>query len=392
MSRIYNCHTHIFNIENSPKNFLAGFVGKMASAIASPVLNTGIGSYLVVAVIKRFFRNNVMLQRYASFIKVGTMKSQLHVFRDLMSNYDPEDRFVILSLNMDHMGAGAVPHDYSQQIYEIKRIKSQYPDSCLPFYSIDPRAGSPEQLVEECKLHIGKRKQFVGIKIYPALGFYPFHPHLEAVYKWASEHEVPVMTHCTRVGSFYMGEINSQMIHPDSFVGEVENWPELYGKPVFPLNVPKKNKNKEFSQNFSHLHNYAGVLERYPDLKICFAHAGDETEIKKARNQDTEQESWFTHIKFLMKTYPNVYTDISYTLSDNSIHKDLMDLLSDDEIGHKVLFGTDYFMTLREKKESKLLAEFRQYLYKNDTTQILWEKVSNRNPKPYLTSAFYRAT
>ncbi len=386
MSRIYNCHTHVFNIENAPENFLSGYVGKFISKIAWPILNTGIGAFFMIKILKRL--KNPHMRKMASFLKVGTKKSQFHIFRDLKCNYSADDRFVILTLNMDHMGAGIAKHNYLQQIYEIKRIKAQYPDVCLPFYSVDPRAAGPQELLDQTRLHIEK-KGFVGIKIYPALGYYPFDPGLEAIYQWASKEEVPIITHCTRVGSYYLGEITTSMINPESFVGEAKNWPREFDKVTFPL-PQNPDDNTVFCDNFSHLYNYARVLEKYPKLKICFAHAGDEKEIKKA-NTTQRNESWFIHINFLMKTYPNVYTDISYTLADSSIYKDLYTLLTDKDIGDKVLFGTDYFMTLQEKSEAELKSEFRKYLLQQDSQVNLWDKITNTNPKKFLTSNCYEA-
>ena len=387
MNRIYNCHTHVFNIENAPEKFLSGFVGKVVSTIAWPILNIGISAFLMIKLLK-LFKNRPILQKYASFLKVGTMKSQLNIFKDLKSFYNPDDHIVILSLNMDYMGAGKAKHNYKQQIHEIKRIKAHYPDTCLPFYSIDPRAGSPGELLSEARQHL-KKKGFVGIKIYPALGYYPFDPGLEEVYKWASDKKVPIMTHCTKVGSYYLGDITAEMINPNSFVGQALNWPNKFDKVSFPITENLKKK-KEFCDNFSHLYNYARVLEKYPDLKICFAHAGDDVGIKEAKSGNSNN-SWFTHIKYLMQTYQNVYTDISYTLVNKKIHKDLYELLIDQDIGHKVLFGTDYFMTLRDKSEAKLKSEFMTFLIQQDTKIDLWDKLANKNPKQYLTSNFYNA-
>lgn len=384
MSELYNCHTHIFNIKNAPEKFLQGFKGKFLATIAWPILNTKIGAAILIKLLKR--SRNPHNKKLASFLKVGTMNSQNDIFKNLKSYYQPGNKFVILTLNMDHMGAGKVKHDFNEQIHELKRIKAQNPDVCLPFYSVDPRAGDGWQLKERAEEHISK-KGYVGIKIYPALGFYPYAPNMDEVYDWASKNDVPVMTHCTRVGSYYLGEITDEMKNPHyALKGELKNWPSEFNKVQFPIKKYLKS-NKNFCDFFSEIYNYAVVLENCKNLKLCFAHAGGDKEIKKSTD-----DSWFKQIKYLMKNYDNVYTDISYTLYYRSVQQPLLELIRDPDIGGKVLFGTDFFMTLREATESRLISRFRSFLEKNSKNdEDLWKKITIDNPKKYLTSKFYKA-
>ena len=387
MSNVYNCHTHIFNIKNAPKRFLEGFIPKYAAKIAWPIMNTRIGSRATVFIINKFISNPVA-KKLASFLKVGTMKSQNHIFNDLKSYYSDGDKFVIHTINMDYMGAGRAKYSFKEQIHEIKRIKAQNIESCLPFYSIDPRANSEIMLQKNAQVHIEK-KGFVGIKIYPANGFYPFDPHLATTYEWASEKKIPIMTHCTRVGSFYLGAITQNMINPDSlYSGPLANWPENFSELQFPISG-KIPENKDFCDNFSEIHNYAKILQVYNNLKICFAHAGGVDEI--ISNKKPVEHLWFHQIKHLMKTYDHVYTDISYTLYKKEVFPQLLELIKDKDIGHKVLFGTDFFMTLKEEAENKLIEKFKTYILKNYPEENLWKKISHDNPKAYLSSEYYVA-
>lgn len=388
MSETHNCHTHIFNIENAPKRFLQGFTAKIVANIAWPVLNTRFGAYVLIKLIKTFARDP-HTKKLAGFLKVGTMKSQNDIFSELKNNYSSGDKFVVLTLNMDHMGAGKAKYNFNTQVHEIKRIKAQNIETCLPFYSVDPRAGAALQIKEKTEDRI-INKGFVGIKIYPALGYYPFDRNLEEVYKWASEKSIPIMTHCNRVGSYYLGKISQDMINPDSFYnGPLDKWPENFGKLEFPITHDLDN-NSEFCDNFSEIYNYARVLHRFDKLKICFAHAGGVKEIILHRGKDPDK-AWFNQIKHLMRVFPNVYTDVSYTLYKKKVFPHLLELLQDSEIGHKVIFGTDYFMTLQEDTETKLISRFRNYLEENSSGENLWKKLAIDNPKAYLTSDYYEA-
>lgn len=390
MSELINCHTHIFNIKNAPERFLQGFTKKLVSDIAWPVLNTSLGSIFLIRMI-RLLARDPHTRKLASFLKVGTMKSQNDIFKDLKKNYPSGNKFVVLTLNMDHMGAGQAEYGYREQLHDIKRIKAQNADTCLPFYSVDPRAGTAEQILEETVDHI-TNKGFAGIKIYPALGFYPFAPNLMKVFKWAGDNNVPVMTHCTRVGSYYLGEITEEMKNPSSFQDRdnISNWPEKFGKVEFPI-TRDLNTNEKFCDNFSEIYNYAVALHKFKNLKLCFAHAGGVDEIDVKDTEEARNKAWFTQIQHLMREYDNVYTDISYTLYNKKVFPHFLKLIRDEQIGNKVLFGTDYFMTLQESMETFLVSKFRAYLEAHSAGEDLWKKITVDNPKAYLTSNFYVA-
>ena len=55
------------------------------------------------------------------------------------------------------------------------------------------------------------------------------------------------------------------------------------------------------------------------------------------------------------------------------------------DIGYRILFGTDYFMTVQEKDERSLYVDFRKEL--NDPQ--LWENLIYHNNKEFLSSVFY---
>lgn len=102
--------------------------------------------------------------------------------------------------------------------------------------------------------------------------------------------------------------------------------------------------------------------------------------------------SWFEHIKNMMKKYPNLYTDISYTLSDffdvkGKVFTTTLDFLNaavDDtdaskgKFGDRVLFGTDFFMTEQERRESELYAITKKNL------KDWWDIIGRQNTQKYL--------
>jgi predicted TIM-barrel fold metal-dependent hydrolase len=135
---------------------------------------------------------------------------------------------------------------------------------------------------------------------------------------------------------------------------------------------------------FTHPQNYIPVLEKFPSLKICIAHMGgigefqmnedlyntnwlginklqsQFKELAKIREVDTVR--WLDRLREMMQHYPSLFTDVSYTVSyfdQDLMVKRLTEFAetldeSDTKLGHRILFGTDFFMTEQEKKEADL--------------------------------------
>jgi len=73
----------------------------------------------------------------------------------------------------------------------------------LPFLFLDPRRiaatrnnTSKHKNYENYAKHLLRSQQFDGIKLYPALGYYPFDKNLIEMYLFAQENEIPIITHC----------------------------------------------------------------------------------------------------------------------------------------------------------------------------------------------------
>src|SRR6185436_827568 len=60
-----------------------------------------------------------------------------------------------------------------------------------------------------------EKKKFNGFKIYPALGYYPFDVQLLPLWKYAADHQIPILTHCIRGTIFYRGSKKTEWdYHP----------------------------------------------------------------------------------------------------------------------------------------------------------------------------------
>lgn len=435
-----NTHIHVFNAACVPNNFLRVVPKKFLRRIAPQLFNllsTSFGRLVIKSLAKMGAKKDAtqrtMKDKYIAFLNVGLQNSQLDVYemeRKTTTMVDPEARMVVLTINMDYMDDVAPPMRYNTQIEDIKNIRRYHPSSFFPFYGVDPRhlAGDRGLQILRNQMESGfvqKGKSypyFFGLKLYPALGYFPFDKRLTEIYQYAEKNLLPIMTHCTRVGSQYIGS---------NIINLIPNDISLLYPPNKGLNQQSTeidNKTKESIQNritkyyekgwiannkigdndyacdlFGHPENYIPLMLRFPKLKICLAHMGGSYEIDTSHDDDSMKKirsidptSWFEHIGALMCEYENMYTDISYTLSSfaeagDVVLKKTIELMkrkdkNGNELAYRILFGTDFFMTEQEMREEDLINITRSKLghLSSSTGDNYWELMTKINPTKYL--------
>lgn len=164
------------------------------------------------------------------------------------------------------------------------------------------------------------RGLFSGLKLYPPLGFDPWPDgdpdELEKVlfiYEYCSSKGIPITTHCDDLG-FRAVPVRKSMTYSDP-----ARW-----RPVF---------------------------ERFPELKVNFAHFGRQY---KRRYGIVVQRSWFREIIRLCLDYPNVYTDLSFTGCRPGFYLFLSRELAKmrpagrDILLGRIMFGSDFMINLLE--------------------------------------------
>lgn len=358
--QIINCHTHIFNRGVVPNNFLPTILKPIANLLEDKNTAHGIGKFLSVLGKKDYTH---LINKYHQFLKIGDLKSQLEIFKLLQSFYPENTKLCVLSMDMEFMKAGNVKTPFKTQLEELAAIKKDpaYKDLIYPFIFIHPeRVG----LLSIVRKYI-EEEHFTGLKLYPPLGYYPFDERLNQVYAYAQENQIPITSHCSRGGVFYRGSITDEMLkHP------------ITGK------LYKKNRNKFFTDIYTDPDNYEFLLAKYPNLKINLAHFGGFDEWTKYLENSIDEDnelSWFEKIKALLIKYPNLYTDISYTLSDKDLIPLLKTTLREETLRNKILFGTDYYMVERELSEKEFSINLRASLGEQEYRQI-----AEINPKRFL--------
>ncbi len=340
---IYNCHTHIFTVNHTPDDFLPL---KLTSLMKIDGVRTPLSFLLTNA---NPFSSRDLFSRYANFVKTTYKKSQKDIFEQLRSYYPLDTKFVILPMDMAFMGCGKVGEDIHRQHDDLLELKNIYPDQALPFAAIDPRREGVLEMLED----LVDNKGFRGVKLYPPLGYAPDHETLLKVYAFAESRNIPIMAHCSRGG------------------------------------VKNRQMNENTLISYTSPDSYKKILKDFPNLRVCLSHFGGEQDWSAYldnpwdEKSDDESKSWLSKILDMLRSgeYPNLYTDIAYTIfhfEDNS--KILKVLLSDERVREKVLFGSDYYMVEQEKlSERRLVMTLRAAIGE----ELFWQ-ISQTNPERYL--------
>jgi predicted TIM-barrel fold metal-dependent hydrolase len=306
------------------------------------------------------FSDNDTFDRYAKFIKISRLGSQENIYKECERFYPKDTKFVVLPMDMAFMGAGKVPREYEMQIKELYYLKEKH-SSIIPFIHIDPRRKEYLDLFNKSTEEWG----FRGIKIYPSLGYFPFDQRLKPVFEYCCKNKLPVISHC--------GPYN-----PVHFRGSKKEIEELLREAKAPVDIKGKSKIELCSQ-FAAPRNWAPVLDQFQSLKLCLAHFGSGYYWKKYLDDPGKKDNWFVQIREMIEQYDNLYTDTSFTLSDQEYFSLLKVLLADPILKKRILFGSDYYMVETESNERRFGLDLRAYIGEENFMAI-----ALTNPEKFL--------
>ena len=365
--QIHNCHAHVFTIDDIPRYFLSRFI---SPSILRWSYVRGIISWL-----------SAFDRRYDAFLFAAT-KNQKDIFTELQSYYPLNTKFCLLSIDFDFMGAGKCKHNFLSQLQSLEQLANEInkPNNQVihPFIGVDPRRRGILDLVKD---YIENRG-FTGIKLYPALGFFPDDPRLDEIYAFASRYEIPITTHCIpKNRNHFRGKITSDMYLKAKGLGVLFDQKEAINQ-------------YDFAQYLLHPHWYRCVLEKFPDLKINFGHFGGDTGWNKYLDNphfdNTEDTSnWYRLVRNLLKDFRNTYADISFTVHDDKLYPLLKNVINSNykkpgppySLTEKVLFGTDFYMLQKDYNERRFGIDVRGYL----SDELYWQ-IAERNPKRFIST------
>jgi predicted TIM-barrel fold metal-dependent hydrolase len=367
-----NAHVHLFTIQSIPERFFGlRFIMKLMwsrlGVRVTRILLSWVGNVL----------NHPQIDRLSAFAGIGAHASPREVFELLQGYYPPDASFIVLPMDFEYMAAGRPKKSYMDQLDDLIQLKRDphIGPRIYPFVAVDPRRPDLLQLVR----HLVESEHFSGIKIYPALGFFPFDTRLDPLWQWAEALQIPIMTHCSRGGAYFRGPLST---FP---------WPKEAGpkpKPGTP--------NAKWTDLLSDPSGFKHVFQKYPNLKVCFAHMGGTEECRKWLSEPWPkhlgQTNWLSIILELMKAFPQVYADISYSAYDAQIHPLIDVLVRDELIGRRILFGSDFYMVQQNMTERAFSIQIKSLLSNEafhriseiNTKQCLCREKPSRND-PFYT-------
>lgn len=242
---------------------------------------------------------------------------------------------------------GEIPAEAAEELAVFERQREntlrqcvRYPGRILPFYAVNP--WRPDWL--------GKFKAameeggFVGMKAYPSLGYEV--KEIAAALEYCDEQGIPVVTHCNP-GGFKAKDQYAAYCDPAA-------WTEV---------ITSHDLNR---------------------LRLCFGHFGGENAFRPGHTH----ADWSCRIIELMQRRgPEVYADISYHtggmhLSTQTRYFNWLESLLEPPNGpfaSRVLFGTDYFLSLQQLAEDDYWRFFKRHL-----TDRQFERISRKNPAAFL--------
>ena len=263
------------------------------------------------------------------------------------------------------------------------------PLKLLPLFHYDPRrwqiADNPKGNTKPF-INVGESGLYMGFKMYTAQGYRPWDmrlPIMKEFYKRCCVESVPVLNHCTPEGAYnFDREAYYEFRH--------ENDPEVDAQKA----ASQGDAVKYFNDHFVSPNAWEEVLKQEVDgtplntLRICLAHFGGAVDMydKKTKVRKPLSETWCGQIINLMKNdaYPNVYADISSSFANEKFRQYFKDVVYADPafettIRERILFGSDWYMTLLDKIEYlEYCRVAKQFLDEFDTS--LWLYFTQANP------------
>ncbi|GAA5521744.1 amidohydrolase [Aliifodinibius salicampi] len=276
-------------------------------------------------------------------LRIALKPNSTDITDHLLSHLTTDDALV--GLMMDIRGDNESDRDkqrFHDQRNDLIEANLQRPGRLFLFFAVNPKRSDHFDLMKDALENRG----FVGVKLYPSLGYQVDSPKMMNVYAYCEEHDIPITMHCNHTG-FYVEE---------DFID--------YCNPV----------------------HWETILAQHPTLKICFAHFdGHET---LSHSNGFDDGTWGKKILDLMENddYTGVYADVSY-------HTDMMgepglevhylqtlnNLLNRPVVQDRILFGTDSWLLRLNMSDELFWSYFRDKLSNQQ-----FKRIASNNPKVFL--------
>jgi len=361
-SYFIDCHCHMFTIADVPLYKSIFTLVSDADKLHKKLIYPFAGPFLPAVDLKKLTDKYQKYIRYFEFEpgqNVAQLTSEVDaLFAPSAGKHIPAGigKVILTPLVMDFDLNGGTDKLRGQlkRLREAVKANTSTRGVILPFLGVDPRRPAPLGILDDeefkemfASLNDWKNPSmlasgsFIGIKLYPPLGFNVDSSECRALCKTLAKKQIPVTVHCQH-DSFRLVDKADPYTHP-------KNWEELFKVPEI--------------QN----------------LRINFAHFGGEYEVAETAWFEPKpgdggsylyenyfkmlvNDRWTGSIIRLLKNYPNTYSDVAaFDSTDRKAIAALKWILHKDEEGYfpgpykladKLLWGSDYPMTLEGEKSS----------------------------------------
>lgn len=380
-------HMHAFNQDHIPADFTMTSMGlpKKLVDLATQVFK------------KKLHR---LVRSSPSEILDDLLRSYNAVLTNVDDNTRPDIFLVLLMMDMERGITGGVKSNFLSQLRSVLQLKKEYTfpyphhndrfdgrHHLLPFIAIDPNnpdAYSTFLSVFSKKINATEEPEldntspFVGVKIYPSLGYLPNHPVLMDIFEICQEKNIPVTTHAggERTHTSYR-----KMVLPRSVFNEAtqqhEDQYNVDATNLFPNNNPSHKEIFLFPET------WRKVLNEYPQLKLNIAHCGSSEEWEDVDNPNTWNSIKQTFA--LIRDFGQVYADFSYSFTKKSNLLWLKRRLDGDtHLNQRIMYGSDFYLNEVEKGSTidhvltltKIMPRFEyENVYYKNAFRFMFEKV-----------------
>jgi predicted TIM-barrel fold metal-dependent hydrolase len=274
------------------------------------------------------------------------------ILRNYLSLYDPRGNLVLATPAIIDFGKWLEDEpagDVGAQIEVLEAVALRQSVPVHGFVPFDPLRELRRSAEEPSALDIVRdaieRRGFIGVKLYPPMGFRPF-TNADAGLAFPSH------------ASLGEADFGARL---DAALGSLYAWCESEGVPIMAHTNDSQSAGEGFGLR-AEPRFWQPVLERYPDLRINLAHFGNFNAAMSGRTTDPGkfEATWEFEIGGLIsdRRFSHVFADVSYFwwVLDGSANDEQVKAVKQlfarylerfDPEAKTLLFGTDWSMTAR---------------------------------------------
>jgi predicted TIM-barrel fold metal-dependent hydrolase len=268
---------------------------------------------------------------------------------------------------------------WKKQVTNTELAVLANPLRLLPLFHYDPRRWQA-QGNKQPFAQVGGSGLYLGFKMYTAQGYRPWDPRLPILkdfYRRCCIESIPIVNHCTPGGAptFDMEKYIDFCHRLDD-----KKYDEQQKKPF--KHTFSTDRAGYFNRHFVSPKAWCEVLDQpgLEDLRLCLAHFGGNYK---------DYPEWGVDILQMMRDYPNVHADISYSFAEKGFRDYFKKTIYksagfEKTLRHRILFGSDwYLIKMAGIDYGEYCRTAKKFLDEFDTS--LWFRFTQVNPY-----AFYR--